>query len=160
MNKQNRRSSRKMTPAGIVLRIIIVLLCLIVLSVYFMDGLYARYVSNGTGSDSARVAKFEVDVVGDADVAISTMVSTDNVYTITITNRSEVDISYELKVDVDPALLGTFTDGTGYLNPGESITATLTFEVMDWNAVTQGMQNAQDSKPYDFTVTVNAVQVD
>lgn len=160
MEKQNRRSSRKMTPAGIVLRIIIVLLCLIVLSIYFMDGLYARYVSNGTGSDSARVAKFDVDVVGDADVAISTMVSTDNVYTITITNRSEVDISYQLTVDVDSALKGTFANGNGYLNPGESISATLTFEVLDWNAVTQHMQNAQDTKLYNFSVTVNAVQVD
>lgn len=160
MEKQNRRSSRKMTPAGIVLRIIIVLLCLIVLSIYFMDGLYARYVSNGTGSDSARVAKFDVDVVGNAqDIEISTD-SADNNYLITITNRSEVDISYQLTVDVDPPLLGTFTDGTGYLNPGESITATLTFTVLDWNAVTQHMQNAQDSKLYNFSVTVNAVQVD
>ena len=159
MEKQNRRSSRKLTPAGIVLRIIIVLLCLIVLSIYFMDGLYARYVSNGTGSDSARVAKFDVDVVGDADVAISTIQLTDNVI-ITITNRSEVDISYQLTVDVDSALKGTFTNGNGYLNPGESISATLTFEVLDWDAVTEHMQNAQDSKSYNFSVTVNAVQVD
>lgn len=106
MEKQNRRSSRKLTPAGIVLRIIIVLLCLIVLSVYFMDGLYARYVSNGTGSDSARVAKFDVDVHfkegGDLKDSVNAEMKYNQAtgaYTIVVDNDSEVDIRYDIYIE-------------------------------------------------------------
>ncbi len=50
--------SNKKTP--IVFYVGIVLACLTLISVYMTSGLYARYTTRATSSDSARVAKFRV----------------------------------------------------------------------------------------------------
>ena len=54
--QMNERSPVRMD--GIMLRIAAVLFVLTVISVYLLAGVLARYVSDGRGSDDARVAKF------------------------------------------------------------------------------------------------------
>ena len=49
---------RKSPKVNIPMILAIILLFLTLLSVHLTSGLYARYVSTATGSDSARVAKF------------------------------------------------------------------------------------------------------
>lgn len=161
MEKQNRRSSGKLGACGIVWRVAVIGACLLMLCIHLLGGLYAKYASNNSGGDSARVAKFDVEVTGDADVAISTMELTDNVYAITILNNSEVDVEYKLNAVISsPHVSGVFDPACGYLNPGEDTTVNLTFSVTNWSGITQGMTGATDSIPIDFFVTVSVVQVD
>ncbi len=50
--------------ANIPMRIAMVLLCLVLATMCWNSGLYARYRSTASGADSARVAKFDVDFAG------------------------------------------------------------------------------------------------
>lgn len=54
-----KRDGRK---SNIPLRIAMVLLCLVLATTCWNSGLQARYKSEASGSDSARVAKFDVDI--------------------------------------------------------------------------------------------------
>lgn len=49
--------------ANIPMRIAMVLLCLVLATMCWNSGLQARYKSEASGSDSARVAKFDVDLI-------------------------------------------------------------------------------------------------
>ena len=87
MRQQNRK-----TP--IVFRLGVALLCALFITSHMMSGLYARYSTTATGSASASVAKFDIDAncVYDAE--------TDK-YKLTITNNSEVTVSYSVLFMVD-----------------------------------------------------------
>lgn len=81
----------------------LVLLFLTLVSIHMTSGLYARYVATATGTDSARVAKFDVAASLDKeeliiDCATTTTKSGD--YIITVQNNSEVAIGYTLKVNL------------------------------------------------------------
>ena len=158
MEKKNRRSSRKMTPAGILLRVIVILICLILLSVYFMDGLYARYVSNASGADSARVAKFDVDVAFDdgTDQVDATMTynETTQTYEIVVTNRSEVAISYDIYVRNIKVSQG---DGSGIsLKLDDGATKPFASEVVFMDAGAMAPGNASKSHNLNFVVDWSA----
>lgn len=56
MEQKNKR------PVNWMLRIAAILLCLVSASLYLVTGLYARYTTSATGSDGARVAKFEISM--------------------------------------------------------------------------------------------------
>lgn len=56
--KQNYNRKSPVSFGSIMIRIASVLFVLTVISVYLLAGVLARYVTTGTGSDSARVAKF------------------------------------------------------------------------------------------------------
>ena len=60
--KQNRRTSGKHSkprhPGSMMMRVAGALLCLVMLSTHLMGGLYARYRTEGSGEDEARVIKF------------------------------------------------------------------------------------------------------
>ena len=85
----------------------VALACMTLLSVHMTSGLYARYVSQGSGADDARVAKFAItdtltvkkadNTAGDAfavgDVLIPGASTT---YTFEVTNSSEVAVSVEM----------------------------------------------------------------
>ena len=107
MDQQNRRrSSRRIGVGGILLRVALVLLCLVLLSVYLMKGLYARYQTTGSGSDSARVAKFDVNVHFKEGGVLKDSVNAEmkynqatGAYTIVVDNDSEVDIRYDIYIE-------------------------------------------------------------
>ena len=102
--------SNKKTP--IVFYVGIVLACLTLISVYMTSGLYARYTTRATSSDSARVAKFRVtntltvtDSKGD-EVNSFTMIEDSLIpgesttYAFEVQNDSEVAVRFSVRGEV------------------------------------------------------------
>ncbi len=85
------------------------LLCATLFSMHLVGGLYARYTSSMSGSDSVRVAAFSIKQEGtifetiEADVTPGTL----QIATLEITNKSEVAMEYTL----------TVTNVTGNITP-------------------------------------------
>jgi len=78
-----------------------VLLCLTLISIHFCSGLYARYVTQGSGGDSARVAVFDVTDDGgyfsvDFVVSCSPGVAAEKV--IKVGNKSQVAVAYTVTI--------------------------------------------------------------
>ena len=145
----------------LVFRLGVVLLCAMLITFSMVSGLYARYSSTVTGEASVQIAKFDVQITGDANVSVDVSQATDNVYTITIKNDSDVTVQYGLSVSAIPGVSATFDSVGGTLEFGGSeVSRQLTFAVTDWNQVTAGMEDSADSVEFDFTVTVNIEQVD
>lgn len=101
-----RKYAKPSVSTPTLMRVAFVLLCLLMLSVYLMGGLLAKYNATGSGSDSARVAKFDVDVAfSDGTDTIEGIEATLHYnqdagsYTITVVNYSEVAISYKIRVE-------------------------------------------------------------
>lgn len=79
-----------------------VMLCLTLVSTHFATGLYARYVSTDSASDSARVATFNVDqafenISCSFDAGI--VPGTNTNYVIEVVNESEVAVEFTIDVD-------------------------------------------------------------
>ena len=91
-----RQTNKLKTP--IVLRVALVLLFAMLITSYMMGGIYARYSTTVTGTASASVAKFDVDAHCVYDAVIDK-------YVLTITNNSEVTVSYSVLFMVDGAEL-------------------------------------------------------
>jgi hypothetical protein len=145
----------------LVFRLGVVLLCAMLITFSMVSGLYARYSSTVTGEASVQIAKFDVQITGDANVSVDVSQATDNVYTITIKNDSDVTVQYGLSVSAIPGVSATFDSVGGTLEFGGSeVSRKLTFAVTDWNQITAGMEDSADSVEFDFTVTVNIEQVD
>ena len=78
-----------------------ILLCLVLITTYMTSGLYARYTAEGLGSDSARVATFDItnsDLRFSEKMRIDIAPAEDEVKEIAINNKSEVVVKYTLKV--------------------------------------------------------------
>lgn len=151
-------------PSGgnIYLRLAFVLMCLVIVSVYMMGGLLAKYTVTGSGEDQARVAKFDVKITGAPEnMEVTAGQDPDTgVYQITVQNDSEVAVSYEISTDADAALSCTLSSNSGQLAVGDSATHSLTTAVADWAAVTKDMTGESDSATYTVTVTVKVTQID
>ena len=174
-NTDNRRPS-----GNIMMRLAAVLFCLVMFSTYLMGGLYARYVTRSSGSDSARVAKFDVVGTGDGNVTVRGESAEDGRYTITVTNHSEVDVSYDvdlvfsrkmadwvtLKIDETAAAETETEDQTvfhfekvGALDPGDHEEKTILFQAEA--GLTRDMTGLSGTLgPMGFTVYIHAVQID
>ncbi|MBE6566701.1 MAG: hypothetical protein E7659_06315 [Ruminococcaceae bacterium] len=79
------------------MHIALLLLCAVLLSSYAISGLYARYISEETGGDNARVAKFSFE--DDLETQYQTFPATfapNDLHTINITieNKGEVTLHY------------------------------------------------------------------
>lgn len=144
-----------------------VLLCLTLFSVHLTSGLYAKYTATATGSDSARVAKFEVDVSGQnlADITCTQSDTDSSTYTITINNKSEVAVEYTLSVvynNTAPDGVSADFDGdsdSGQLAVGASAQRELTFTV-DWAEFTADNTGDSATETLNFTVNVHIEQID
>ena len=154
-----------MRLGSLMIRIALILLCLVMISVHMMSGMYARYTTSGTGSDDARVAKFDVKVNGSDDVTIDCKVGEDGTYEITVNNESEAAVSYKISVShgaVD-GVSSSLNNNSGVLAPGTTTQAkdhVLTFTV-DWAKFTADVENAASKTvSFKFTVTIDVVQVD
>ena len=94
-------AEKRMTH-GVVLRLAAVLLILVLLSTCLVAGRYARYTSTVTASDSARVARFEVNETSTLlteSVPIS-IVPEETIYTeIKVENASEVSVRYAINAN-------------------------------------------------------------
>ena len=159
----------------------LVLLLLTMISIHLTSGLYARYTATSTGSDSARVAKFDVkgDIEGTVELT-SSMIEAGKC-TLTVTNASEVAVKYAISVtfdsEVDDAKLKVQLDnaaGTwstdektvdfgnkGNLAPNVAgVNHELSFDVTDWSFVTATADSDTASKTLNFTVNIHAEQID
>lgn len=78
-----------------------VLLCLTLLSTHLTAGLYARYTTTATGSDSARVAVFNVKEEGSLLQGIQAPLYPGDTekYSIIVENSSEVAIAYQISLE-------------------------------------------------------------
>lgn len=165
------------------MRLVAVLICILLVSFHLMTGLYAKYSSTATGSDSARVAKFQVVVTGDAaniSVACTQMPGNEAAYEITVENASEVAVKYDVIVTLSAAVPGvTLTldgipgaqidsdpkrlkfENLGQFTPNDSTVKehTLTFQV-NWNLFTAEQTGSTAEENFTFSITVHAEQVD
>lgn len=179
--KYCRPSAKTAFPiGGLLLRIAFVLLVLLVLSVHMMGGLFAKYSTEGSASDSAQVAKFDVVASGvsasDIDIGCITYNADTGSFIFQVTNQSEVSVEYDVRLSYghDIGYLTASVDGqaegwidtstqgfsnVGTLAPGESRDHMITFKV-NWDAFTMGASGSSASADIDFTVTIMVDQVD
>ncbi len=101
---------------NIPLQLAAVLLCLTLISVYFVSGLFARYTTENSTGNSAAVAEFSpaASFVEDTWVFDSATYSFE--YQIQLTNPSEVDVNCSLEISFPDDMLNdaefTFKDKT------------------------------------------------
>lgn len=161
-----------------------VLLCLTLFSMHLTGGLFARYTATDTASDSARVAKFRVTGELSDGVTVDCAAGSSGSCVLTVTNHSEVAVSYGLDIRFEEALGDLWTvslmDGAtkkpgtidgetihygtlGSLAPGGQKSYSLEFTVSDWTYVTTAAVDPASvsvSKELNFIVDIHAVQVD
>ena len=171
---------KKTTTGPLLLRIALILLCMTLFSTSMLSGLYAKYIAKNNGEDSARVAKFNVEAVGlSGDITVDASAGkTNGEYKFTVTNNSEVAVSYDLVVTFDQALPAgvsltlqdyglSISEGNTFtfskiasLAPGMAGTEhTLTFQ-LDLNAFTEKVSGESVSKTVSFTATIRCTQID
>lgn len=139
------------------------LLCLVLLSSHMVGGIYAKYSTTVSGSDSAHVAKFQVEIQGSGTVSLVAG-ETYGVYQFDVVNHSEVAVHYTVILRNVPDHLGVRTNDTLIQWPeGGVITfngadlapgATGEFEL---EIVSKDIENDQN---LTFKVNVNAEQID
>ena len=181
MAQQNnsRGPSGSVGIGGILLRAALILLCLILLCIHLMGNLYAKYATSGDGADDARVAKFDVTVIGAPEDLVVTCVQAGDqeaTYTINVTNESEVAVKYDVfivyKTPVDGVLpnidtkAGTVQDGGWYFTDvgtlpvgTSSADHNLTFTV-NWANFTAPATGSSVYKEFSFTATIYIEQID
>lgn len=92
----------RVSKFNILMCTVAVLLCATLFSMHLVGGLYAKYTNTTSGSDSARVAKFNITQSGSLidstqtlDIKVTPGTSITN-YTLEIKNDSEVAVAYTL----------------------------------------------------------------
>ena len=165
-------SRRRPLQAGeIVTRMALLLLCLVMVSAYFTGGLLARYSSTAQSSDTARVAKFDVQLTGDPSAAQITCGQNEDqgTYFLTVENASEVAVQYSISYTITPngfdntanAVTCTLDQENGVLAPGAtSGRHSFTLTVADWSALTKNMSGNTGAVSVNIIVTVDIAQVD
>ncbi len=100
---------KRYIKANILMCTAAVLLCATLFSMHFVGGLYARYTTSASGSDSARVAAFSITQEGTIFNNIEANVTPGETQSVTLTikNNSEVAMEYTL----------TVTNVTGNITP-------------------------------------------
>ena len=149
-----------------------VLLFLTLLSIHLTSGLFARYTTTVTASDSARVAKF--DVVGE----ITPAENEEGKFLLKVTNNSDVAVQYRIDVIFSNAMSVTidgetkspeagsttvsFTNSDWKLAPAAlSAEHEMLFAITDWSQVTQGVIDTNTAtKAFAFSVDIHAEQID
>ncbi len=179
---------RHESKVNILMVTVAVLFCATLFSMHFTGGLYARYSTSASGSDSARVAKFDVNPTftiterGTTAQNIRVDVTPGNtqIAKLTIVNNSEVAVEYKLEVknvtgnlkslkyklvkkDADSAAVTTDKHENGISISGATQlpgnhTDTYNLEIV-WEANGEDALEFIDMLDY-ITVSVTATQVD
>lgn len=78
----------------------IILLCLVLASFWMMCNIYAKYSTEASGSDGARVAKFNITEQGNAtqQIKVDLWPGEYKEYTVDVQNNSEVAIDYVMDI--------------------------------------------------------------
>ena len=171
---------KKKTSTGpLLLRIALILLCMVAFSTSMLAGLYARYTAKGRGDDTARVAKFDVNVEGISEnvTVDASQGETSGTYTFTVKNDSEVAITYDLVITFEKALPAgvsvslqgetgipdgntvTFSDVANLAPASADSTRTLTF-TLNLNTFTENASGLSVTETVNFTATIRCTQID
>ena len=163
--KQVNKKPPKVFYAGVIL------LFLVLFSSYMTGGLYARYYTTGSGSDEARVASFDVNIIPGiniytelielGDIQPGETVNID----FTVTNNSEVAVSFNVtavnltgNLPVDVPLKGSANANTPVFSQalGQGETADLTFSVV-WDAALSDPAAAGKADLLELKFTVKQI---
>lgn len=170
---------KKKTSIGpLIFRIALIVLCMTAFTTSMLSGLYARYTAKNNGEDSARVAKFNVAAEWSGNVTVdASLGQTDGEYKFTVTNNSEVAITYDLVITFPggiPDYLQTSLSDKVAVKSGNTITFskvaslapsttgtqhTLTF-TMDLEKFTQPATGESCEETLTFTATIRCTQID
>lgn len=163
MSKSNRN-------IPIVFYVGLLVVCLTFFSVHMSSGLFARYTTQASGEDSARVAKFEInedltitngqgDVSHEFAVGDTLIPSQSTRYTYEVKNSSEVAVKFIVSgQSLFHELPLVLTEKELLLQPGE--TGQITFEVA-WDMTDDKYLDASYSEKIDMIlITVRTEQVD
>ena len=168
---------KKISAGPLLLRIALVLLCMVAFSTSMLAGLYARYSTKADGEDSARVAKFNVAADWKDVTVVASSVQTNGEYQFTVTNNSEVAITYDLVITFENDVLkylDVSLDGVTGAESGNTVIfskvislapattdtkRTLTFTV-DLEKFTQPATGESYEETLAFTATVRCTQID
>ena len=109
--------TKKPLKLNTMLKLAGILLCLVLATTHLASNLYAKYTANDSGSDSARVAAWDVEASGtnasnvkiDLATAATANSTVSNTYKVTVTNKSEVASNYDIIVVFDKALSDEIT---------------------------------------------------
>ena len=148
----------------------LILLLLTMVTTHFTSGLYARYFSDGFGTDTAKVASF--------DVTCEVENLGNDIYSLTVINQSEVAVEYSIVVAMDAHLSATigeeektitgsdtavtFENTSWILDPGaQADPLTLELKVVDWSGLTDPAvdEGAYKEVNLAFSVSIAAVQI-
>lgn len=113
------------------MRIASVLLIAAMLSTCVISGTFAKYVTSGNSTDSARVAKWGVEVVGAADMFKTSYAKDDNSFTLS----SYSVVSGDSDKVLAPGTNGTLTDVALLGTPEVAVRVTYeaTVDLSNWN---------------------------
>lgn len=105
---------KKRNLSSLVMRAFAVLFCLTLLSLYLMSNMYARYTTEASGEDGARVAAYVFQLKDSAESMTSDLnkirkPGDSQTYTFAVTNKrdnviSEVAQSYTIKLEVEGSM--------------------------------------------------------
>lgn len=134
--------------------------CLTLISIYLLSGVYAKFSSSASGSDSARVAKFDVQIENlSATQVFNELGTTADAeqydYKFKVVNNSEVAINYSLKVtfnNAPPANVTLWIDDKEAVTCGETKTE---FILLD-----DGTLNYKDNKEHTLSIKVKYINGD
>ncbi len=148
MNKLNKK-----TP--IIFYVALSVLCVTLVSFSLTGGLFAKYTSSVSGSDSARVAKYDVSVSEISPIALNSY-DPDALVSeclFTVTSNSEVSIRYDIVVDFGMALpdfVSFKIDG----RTGAADTANTEFTFEDMGEFILGAEGYTGKKTHTLTFEV------
>ena len=170
--KKDKNEKSPVNLGSILIRLAAVLFCLLMVSIYLMSGLFARYVSRDQGTDSARVAKWDVAAmlspapVGEktfsqVDVVCQkktdgTEIENQGIFELTLTNKSEVAVQCAVAVKLYQPLPKGVT--AVLRNPaGQEIIPT---ESEGGEKLTYDLKAGSGSAKYDLVFTVDWKVID
>lgn len=185
----NRKRRSPMTLGEVMMFAAGTLFCLVLITTAMMGGLFARYTATAEGSDSARVAGFDVEVTGLNDnIQCAVTAAKPGEIKLMVVNKSEVAVTYNIGVKIkETAGCGvkwTLDDKTAQKFPAKqkdqeseevvrvyekvgdlaagatSDEHTLFFEPLDWSKITSEVNGPTKQLTQSFTVYVDVVQVD
>ena len=155
------KSNKRTTP---IFYIAMLLLVLVLFSTRMVCSLYARFISTADGSDSARVATFNVDCQGTQgtpmDIDLDFFNAEKHVDTIAfaVTSSSEVAVSYEISLLLPEKLTELINTGkivvTIAENGGTPMAGTITANGITFGKKNLGVANTEIKIDYVITFTI------
>jgi len=169
------RVKKNKAPVNWILRAAGVLLCLVLASSYLVCGLFARYTTSASGSDSARVAKFKIEESGITSAMINASLAPGGCEDVElkVQNLSEVAVEYEVTVENETknlpltyAVLGMADGKVSAVLPANDTSRTYILRIQ-WPTGAEGTPEYEKNTSPELAgqvdtikVTVRATQID